>query len=331
MAYTRRVLRRFVLASAVGLVLGCGSSASDGPTAGDDAGADTTTTVVGPDAPGETRAPDANVDARTAPDSAPPDAPPDAGPYVPPAGTSCEYRFFRKYFDKDNGPPYAALGDTTFTHLAEQVKALQTCGAKITLGGMLSLMIYEGGGAQVAFYNDRCAENSYDKSATCWTNPLARYSYQYGLAPVHTSNFHPCADVAYTSKMRARLAKAIGDAGFAPTAADVASVGAELGSFCPGVTPTIVDYYILSAHAVFGVPKSATGNDLTHAGAFPFFTPRVVIDLFFDEIAAGGCASLTSDEAAIGVFGGGDASYRTPSKQATILALWRDFKAASCP
>ena len=313
----------------IAVAAGCGSSSTDAPSADVDAGADTAAVVDAPQP--EASPPDAIFDAVDPIDAPEGDAPADASPYAPPAGTACEYRFFRKYFDKDNGTTYGALRDSTFTHLVDQAQALQACGAKITLGGMLSLMIYEGGGAQIAFYNDRCAENSYDTSPTCWTNPRARYSYQFGLAPVHTSNFHPCADVAYTSKMRTRLAKAIGDAGFSATAAQIASVTTDLHAFCPGATPTLVDYYILTAHSVFGVPKSASGNDLAHAGKFPFFTPRVVIDLFFDEISAGGCTSLTSDEAAIGVFGGGDASYRTASKQATILALWRDFKATSCP
>jgi hypothetical protein len=167
---------------------------------------------------------DSAHDSPVAPEAGTDGAPLDAdarldAPAVPPPGTSCEYGFFSSYFDKDNGATFAALRDATFLHLVSQVSSLQACGSKITLGGMLSLLIFEGGGAKVAFFNDRCAENSYDKSAACWNNPKARYSYQYGLAPVHTSNFHPCADVAYTSKMRARLAKAMGDAGFAPSAA----------------------------------------------------------------------------------------------------------------
>jgi hypothetical protein len=256
-------------------------------------------------------------------------APSDAMASYPPPAVACEYAFFREYFDKDNGAAYGALRDATFQYIVDQVSALQSCGARITLGGVLSLMIYEGGGAKVAFFNDRCAENAYDKSTTCWNDPKARYSYQYGLAPVHTSNFHPCADVAYTSKMRARLGKAIADAGFAPSPDAVKAVTADLQSFCPGVTPTAVDYYILTSHSAFGVPRDGTGNDLANAGKYPFFTPRVVIDLFFAEIG-GNCSALTSDEAAISVFGGTDTSYRTASKQAAILSLYQGFAAASC-
>lgn len=254
----------------------------------------------------------------------------DAGEPFPPPGTACEYGFFRKYFDRDNGIGLASLRDASFAHVVKRQRALEACGAKSTLGGMLSLVVFEGGGLKVAFYNDRCAENSYDSSATCWTVPKARYSYQLGLAPVHTSNFHPCADVGWTSKMRARLDTALGAAGFAPSASEIDSVAPELHTFCPSATPTRVDYYILGVHSRFDVPTNGTGNDLPRAGSFPFFNPRVVIDLFFDGLAAA-CADLTSDETAIGIWGGGDASYRTASKQAKILSLWRDYEAASCP
>lgn len=251
----------------------------------------------------------------------------DAAPPYPPEA-ACEHAFFRKYFDAGNGAAYASLRDETFAYVAEQVAALDACGAGVTLGGLLSLMVYEGGGAKVAFFNDRCAENSYDASSTCWANPKARYSYQFGIAPVHTSNFHPCADVTYTSMMRKRLAAAIANAGFAPSAAAIAGVAADLHTFCPSSTPTVVDYYILTAHSAFGVPKNSTGNDLPNVGKFPFFTPRVVIDLFFASIS-GSCAALTDDAAAIGIFGGADASYRTAAKQQQILALFRGFVTAN--
>jgi hypothetical protein len=307
-------------------VLGaCGASANSAALAndaGDDAGA-----ILGDDAAG-----DDGGFALDAQDDASSDGANDGAlPYAP--GERCEYAFFKKYFDRDNGPSYAALRDQTFAYIDQQVKTLNACGGGVTLGGMLSLMIYEGGGAKVAFFNDLCSENSYDASATCWTDPKARYSYQYGLAPVHTSNFHPCADVAYTSKMRARLAKAIADAGFAPSAAAIAGVASDLHTFCPSSTPTVVDYYILTTHSAFGVPKDSTGNDLANAGKYPFFTPRVVIDLFFAEIS-GSCSSLTSDAAAIAVYGGSDASYRTTAKQQQILALYSDFASQNpgvCP
>ncbi|MBN2360893.1 MAG: hypothetical protein JXR83_15665 [Deltaproteobacteria bacterium] len=278
----------------------------------------------------------AAVDAAPASDAASPDAgsfdsgSPDSGEPFPPAGTECEFEFFRHYFERDNGTAFTALRDASFLHIVQRQRALLQCGAHTTLGGLLSLMVYEGAGAKIAFYNDLCSQNSYNSSSTCWTVPKARYSYQFGLAPYHTSNFHPCADVGWTSRMRARLAAALEAAGFSPSADDVASVTADLHTFCPNATPTAVDFYILTVHSRFGVPTNSTGNDLPHAGTFPFFTPRVVIDLFFDTLEAA-CASLTSDEAAIGVYGGGDDSYRTPSKQAEILSLWRNYRAAHCP
>jgi hypothetical protein len=254
----------------------------------------------------------------------------DDGPFVPPPGTECEYGFFSSYFDEDNGPAHSELRDLAFAHIVQRVEELQACGAGVTLGGMLSLMIFEGGGAPVAFFNDRCSENSYDSSATCWTVPIARYSYQYGLAPMHTSNFHPCADVGWTSMMRARLLEAATAAGFSATPAEIESVGAELQTICPGAEPTAVDYWILAAHDAFGVPTDDAGNDLANAGAFPFFEPRVMIDLFFDALESS-CAALVDDETAIGVFGGGDASYDDPAKQELILSLWEGWRADHCP
>jgi hypothetical protein len=147
---------------------------------------------------------------------------------------------------------------------------------------------------------------------------------------VHTSNFHPCADVGWTSMMRARLEAAMDAAGFAPSDDEIATVAGELATFCPGSEPTRVDYYILSAHAVFAVPTDAVGNDLPNAGVYPFFTPRVMIDLFYDTFEPS-CAALGSDEAAIAVFGGADPSYDDPAKQAQILALWHDWQARNCP
>jgi len=308
---------RSALALACLVLAGCGSSTEE--IVATDSGDETVTDTFVADVERDSSALDTGSDARL--DSA----------VFPPPGTACEYAFFKSYFDKDNGTKLGTLRDETFAHIASRVSDLNACGAKITLGGMLSLLVFEGGGAKVAFFNDRCAENSYDKSATCWNNPKARYSYQYGLAPVHTSNFHPCADVAYTSKMRARLAKAMTDAGFAPTAAEIASVTTAVQTFCPGVTPTMVDYYIVSAHSAFAVPKDTSGNDLANAGKFPFFTPSVVIDLFFAELSAGGCTKLTSDNQAITIFGGADASYATKTKQDQILKLYRDFQTTKCP
>lgn len=250
-------------------------------------------------------------------------------PVFPPPELACEYGFFAFYFDKANGPELAALREESFSHLALRTAELQACAPGVTLGGLLSLLIFEGA-ARVAAYNTKCVENSYDDSPTCWDNPKARYSYQFGLAPVHTSNFHPCADVGWTGKMRARLQAALDAAGYVPTADEIASVTADVQQFCPGVAPTAVDYYIVAAHSAFGVPTDAAGNDLAHAGTFPFFTPSVMIDLFFATLLPA-CDQIASDNDAVVIFGGGDASYEDPAKQAQILGLWADYAAQSCP
>jgi hypothetical protein len=80
---------------------------------------------------------------------------------------------------------------------------------------------------------------------------------------------------------------------------------------------------------VFSIPKDASGNHLPGYGKHPLFAPAVSVGLSFGELAAS-CAAITDDRKAIAVFGGGDASYGTASKQDAILALYQSFKAASC-
>lgn len=249
-------------------------------------------------------------------------------PFPPPA-LQCEYDFFAFYFEKANGAMQPGLRDEAFAAIAGRTAELQACAPGVTLGGLLSLLVFEGA-ARVAMFNTKCAENSYDNSPTCWDNPKARYSYQFGLAPVHTSNFHPCADINWTSKMRGRLQTALDAAGFVPAADAVAGVADALHTFCPDAAPTAVDYYILTAHSAFGVPTDASGNDLEHAGQFPFFTPAVMIDLFFATLLPA-CMQIGSDNDMIAIFGGGDPSYDDPAKQAQILGLWGDWQARHCP
>lgn len=332
-------MHRVLFVFGIATTLACGGGGAGGrdgagtgtdSTAGAPEGSDTSDDTAGTNdgGPGSTSATTTTGDATTS--GADTSTGGDDGPFVPPPGTECEYGFFSSYFDEDNGPEHADLRDLAFVHIVQRVEGLQACGAGVTLGGLLSLMIFEGGGAPVAFFNDRCSENSYDSSPTCWTVPIARYSYQYGLAPMHTSNFHPCADVGWTSMMRERLLEAATAAGFSATPAEIESVAAELQTICPDAEPTAVDYWILAAHDAFGVPTDTAGNDLAHAGTFPFFEPRVMIDLFFDALEPS-CASLVDDETAIAVFGGGDASYDDPAKQEMILALWEGWQAEHCP
>lgn len=252
-----------------------------------------------------------------------------SGEPFPPEALACEYAFFTAYFEMANGTELPALRDQAFAAISARAAELQACAPGVTLGGLLSLLVFEGA-ARVAMYNTKCAENSYDDSPTCFATPKARYSYQFGLAPVHTSNFHPCADVVWTGKMRERLQAALDAAGFVPPADAIAGVAAEVQTFCPDASPTAVDYYILTAHSAFGVPTDAAGNDLEHAGEFPFFTPGVMIDLFFATLLPA-CAQISGDNDVIAVFGGGDASYDDPAKQAQILAPWGDWQASHCP
>src|SRR2546422_214729 len=53
-----------------------------------------------------------------------------------------EYAFFKAAFDQSNGNEFGAERDSSFSIFAQRVEALQKAGAKISLGGMLSLLIY---------------------------------------------------------------------------------------------------------------------------------------------------------------------------------------------
>lgn len=257
--------------------------------------------------------------AATPGDAPPPDAPP----------PSCEERFWRTWVSRSNAG-YAdlpSLGHDTFLAVQTRHAALVAQGARVSLGAVLSILVYEGA-ARVAFYNDRCSENSYVARARCWETPQARYSYQLGMGVIHTSNFYPCRDTVHTSRMRSILARSLATHGFTPTTAQVSSVTTAFNTVCPGM-PTAVDYYLLSIHATFGVPVDSAGNDLAHVGRFPLFTPEVSLDVFFGELGASPSA-LTNDRQAIVVFGGGDPSYRDVALQDRILTYYTDFRAANC-
>ena len=133
---------------------------------------------------------------------------------------SCEDRFFVEEFDARNVDP---TGTVDLTSLREEalaaikvaVSEMQACGAGVTLGGMMSLLLYEGG-LRIAAYNTRCEENSYNPApADCDVDPEALYSYQFGLGAIHTSNFHPCKGGSYTQGMRQAFLDEAASAGFA--------------------------------------------------------------------------------------------------------------------
>ena len=248
---------------------------------------------------------------------------------------SCEDRFFVKEFDARNVDAtgtvdLAALREESLAAIKDEVATLQACGAGLTLGNMMSLLLYEGG-FRVAAFNTRCVENSYNPtSSNCDAVAEALYSYQFGIGAIHTSNFHPCKGGSYTQMMRAQFLAKAAAAGFDTNVAIPSAIAARFATVCPGQTPTAVDYYLLGAHDPFGVPRNTTGNDLAGYGSFPLFSPSVSIPLTFRELS-GSCASITNDRDAIRIFGGGDTSYAQTAKQDQITSFYRNFAAANCP
>jgi len=189
--------------------------------------------------------------------------------------------------------------------------------------------VYESG-LRIAHYNTRCSENSYNREVDCYQHPEARYSYQFGIGAIHTSNFHPCKDIAFTGRMRQRFLEALGDNGFATDAGVVtADVLEEFHEICPDSTPSAVDYYILTAHRTFDIPQDGSGNYLEGYGRFPFFAPRVSISLTFGELLAR-ASSIDSDRKAIQIFGGGDSAYSTTARQNEVLSYFENFRRDNC-
>lgn len=241
--------------------------------------------------------------------------------------TSCEARFWRTTIvDNNTGLTDApALADRSFRYIRDRVEALNARGAHITVGGVLALLVFEDEG-HVAFYNDRCNENSYVHARECWSTPEARYSYQYGLGATHTSLFHPCNAGA---AMRRQMNNSLRAHGFVPTATDIASVAPALRSVCAKAVPDAVDYYILTAHDKFGIPQDSAGNLLAAAGQFPFFSPEVSLDLLFAEIGSDP-TRLSSDRAMIVVYGGNATRYRQQAFQSNVLGKYTSYRDAAC-
>ena len=248
---------------------------------------------------------------------------------------SCEDRFFVTNFDKRNEDPtgaadIAALREDSLAEIKAAVADIEACGAKVTLGNIMSLLLYEGG-FRVAAFNTRCSENSYNRTERdCDVDPEALYSYQFGIGGFHTSNLHPCKGGAYTQKMRKRFLELASGGGFPIQSSLVTGeIAARFAQVCPSATPSAVDYYVLGAHVPFGIPKNDAGSAYAAHSKFPFFTPAVSVKLTFAEMRDS-CASIADDREAIAVFGGGDASYGTAAKQNAIMAYFRDFRAESC-
>jgi hypothetical protein len=248
----------------------------------------------------------------------------------------CADRFFLDRFDAQNQDPggtvdLASLREDALAAVKQAIEGLRACGATVTDGGMMSLLYYEGG-LRLGAYNTLCSENSYDPMPSgCDAWPEALYSYQYGLGAIHTSNFHPCKGGSWTAGMRALFLKLAADHGYDTSASLLTpALTDRFHQVCPGATPTAVDYYLLAAHDVFGIPRNASGNDLAAVGTYPFVDPAISVALTFHALTAS-CAAIHSDRDAITVFGGGDSSYADPAKQDQILSYYQDFAAASCP
>jgi hypothetical protein len=249
---------------------------------------------------------------------------------------SCEDRFFVTEFDSRNEDPGGALDlvgirEDALAAIHSAVSALQACGAGVTLGGMMSLLLYEGG-FRAGAYNTRCSENSYNQTQSdCDLVAEALYSYQFGIGAIHTSNFHPCKDVAYTQGMRQYLTELMDAAGFDTDPAIVTpELAVRFATVCSSATPIAADYYILGAHDVFSVPKNDAGNYLEGYGVFPFFSAQVSVNLTFRPLRLS-CSSIADDRDAIDTWGGGDPTYGDWDKQTEILSLYQDFAAANCP
>jgi hypothetical protein len=252
------------------------------------------------------------------------------------APDSCEERFFVHEFDKRNTDPTGtidlfSLREESLAAIEHEVETLQACGAGLTLGNMMSLLLYEGG-FRVAAFNTRCSENSYNRTTSnCDVVAEALYSYQFGIGGIHTSNFHPCKGGAYTQGMRQRFLAAAMEAGFPVDASLVTpALATRFATVCPTKTPTAVDYYLLGAHDVFAIPKNTSGNDLAAHATFPLFSPKASVSLTFGELA-GACSTITNDRDAIRRFGGGDTSYGQTAKQDEIMSYYKNYKAANCP
>jgi hypothetical protein len=252
---------------------------------------------------------------------------------------SRECRYFRHYFDLANGPGHDAAFAETFDAVRTEWEKISRLSPNVSLGAMLALVVYESG-ARLDFFNTRDAENSFRKrlapNRPFVDQPLAYYSYQFGIVPIHTSLLRPC--MKGTKSLRDRFDEIVRQEGFALTLEDLDSVRARWIAACseshlghveqPG--PQAVDYYILQAHsAPFNIPVNAVSSRQSTLApgalkAFPFFSARVTAPLFFATLARE-AKNLHDDGDAIKAFGGGDAAYARQDRQESILRSWQQF------
>ena len=254
---------------------------------------------------------------------------------------SPEYAFFRARFERQNrayckkepGECQKQL-DEAFDAIAESVAEIQQHAPKVSLGGMLSLIYWESN-YHLAFYNTRDKENSYKKylqsDEPYYKQPLAHYSYQFGLVPFHMSNFRPC--LAGTQAARRRFSTLLSQVpGFSVTQEQLNSVKEGYEKVCRTARRPVkdqilpVDYFILAAQTDFHVPINGAGSDLQELNTYPFYFSRITAPFFFSPIlraASGPRATVTDDTSAIVAFGGGDRSYA--KKADLIIQPWVVF------
>ena len=179
--------------------------------------------------------------------------------------------FLRKAFERTNGIKTQLLNaaqqkelDETFSAISDTVKEIQRSAPNVTLGGMLAIVRFESG-VRPGFFNTRDKENSYSPDRKnklpkldptkkpYWQQPLARYSYQFGIIPIHTSIFRPC--LAATRAARLRFDNLAKQQGFAPTADQLASIRPDFEEVCQKAQspvpdePRAVNYFMLNAHS----------------------------------------------------------------------------------
>ncbi len=247
---------------------------------------------------------------------------------------TCEDRFFLDRFDSRNEDASGELDmftirETSLMAIKAEVEALQACGAQITLGAILSLLMFESA-LRAGSFNTRCNENSYHNTESdCDLVAEALYSYQFGIGAIHTSNFHPCRGGSYTQGMRALFADIAADAGFPTEDLLTPELQNRFHDVCPDATPSAVDYYILGAHEPFGIPRNDNGNHLVAVGDYPFLDPHVSVPLTF-SILYNQCSTISDDRDAIARWGGGDARYAETAYQNNILAHYENYAAAHC-
>lgn len=256
---------------------------------------------------------------------------------------SKEYSFFRTRFEQVNGKNKEKEMNQAFDAIAESVKEIQRTSPNVSLGAMLSLALFEGG-ARMGFFNTRDDENSFnparkvpgvptlDPNIPFSQQPLARYSYQFGIVPIHTSIFRPC--LAATQHNRMLFDTIAKQEGFAPTREQLAGIKGWFDEVCHKARrpvpdqPRAVDFYVLNAHTLFGVPANRAGGETDHLADFPFYSPRLTTPFFFAAIR-GSAKQDTTNRVAICSWGGSDKSYCREAKQNQILAAWDKFAGLS--